>query len=274
MTFQKCNSDNPQLRVLSWGMGVQSTTLAVMSALGDLPRLSVILSTDLGWERAATYQTADFYTTWLRERGLHVEIIHTGDIREKAAKEHIHMPFWTSHGGPLQRQCTQHFKIRPIRRRIRELLGFHASKPPTPPPGAAEMWIGFSWDEMGRMKKSSVAYITNRFPLIEMRMTRQQCEEYLHARDLPIPVKTACIGCPYRTAAEYLEMPAGELAQAVSFDEANRQNPLAPRGAKKNTADQLFIYKNPRTSKPEALSTANLTAHSAIVKQRQQQLWL
>ena len=77
------------MKSLSWGVGVQSTTLAVMSALGDLEPLDVVITADTGWERQATYASRDFYSAWLRERGVRVEIVSGGDVRQEGAVEHL-----------------------------------------------------------------------------------------------------------------------------------------------------------------------------------------
>jgi len=243
-------------RALSWGCGVQSTTLAVMSALGEADLLDVVITADTGWERHATYAARDFYSAWLRERGMRVEVVTAGDIKQDGAVEHIHMPFFTSNGGPLQRQCTKQFKIIPIKRRLRELAGWHATKQPHPPAGAIELWLGISWDEYQRMKHSRVKFIVHRWPLIERRMTRNDCIDYLESHGLPVPVKSACIGCPYRRASEWLDMrdnAPDEWREVVAFDEANRHNPLAERGG--SLADELYVYK-----KAVPLIEANLEA--------------
>lgn len=233
------------MKFLSWGCGVQSTTLAAMSALGELDRLDAIITADTGWERQATYDIRDWYRTWLQERGIPVHIVSAGDIRKLGAKEHIHIPFWTSDGGPLRRQCTVKFKIIPVKRRVRELLGFHATKPPHPPAAAAQQWFGISLDEWTRAKKSRIKFITHRWPLLERRMTRQDCLAWLQDHRLPIPPRSACVCCPYRRASEWIvirdESP-NEFQASIDFDELNRHNPLAARG--NSTADELFIYKS------------------------------
>ena len=233
-------------RSLSWGCGVQSTCLAVMSALGEIEPLDAIITADTMWERQKTYKIRDFYTEWLEARGVRVEIVSAGDIRQLGAANHMHIPFWTDIGGPLRRQCTRHFKIRPIKHRIREMLGLHASDPPHPKANAVELWLGISWDEFSRMNSSRVAFISHRWPLIEKRLTRNDCEDYLQALGLPIPVKSACVGCPYRQPSEWIELKtddADEWQQAVEFDERNRDNPLAKRKGGGSKADQLYIYK-------------------------------
>ena len=246
-------------RTISWGCGVQSTALAVMSALGDLEPVDVVITADTGWEQQRTYEIREFYAKWLRDRGQQVEIIAGGDIRQAGALAHIHIPFWTSDGGPLQRQCTREFKIRPIRRRVREVLGFHPTRPPHPKPGSIEMWIGISLDEYTRIKDSRVKFIRHRWPLIEKRLTRNHCLDYLAKHGLPTPISSACVCCPYRSASNWLEMKANapdEFAAAIAFDEAIRHNPLADRGG--SSSDELYLYKHAMP-----LAAADLVADAA-----------
>lgn len=257
---------NTKLKVLSWGCGVQSTTLAVMSTLGELEKLDAIIFSDTHNERKTTYQIKDFYSQWLRKRDMAVYTVSNGDILQLGAKEHIHIPFWTSDGGPLRRQCTRHFKIQPVKWQIRELLGFDRSRAPHPKPGSVELWLGISLDEWTRMKDSRVRFINHRWPLIENGVTRNDCIEYLKNLDLPVPDKSACKICPYRQASEWLEMRESspdEWQEAVKFDEVNRDNPLAERGG--STADYLYIYKG-----GIPLAQANLVADAKRQRQGKQ----
>jgi len=199
-----------------------------MSALGDMPQLDAIITADTGWERKQTYEIRDWYKTWLQDRGIPVYIVSAGNIRSSTLEEKIRIPLWTSNGGPLARTCTEKFKITPIKHQIRYLLGYDISKPPHPKPGSAERWMGISLDEYSRMKSSEVKYIHNRYPLVENRITRQGCIEYLEGNGLPVPIKSACIGCPYRRASEWIELrdeDTSEWDDAIEFDEANRKNP-------------------------------------------------
>jgi hypothetical protein len=215
-----------------------------MAALGEIEPLDAVITADTIWEQTRTYEARDFYTDWLTSRGLRVEIVSAGNIRRLGAEEHIHIPFWTSDGGPLYRQCTEYFKIWPVRRRIRELLGYHPSKPPHPSLGSAESWLGFTLDEYTRMTKSRVKFIIHRWPLIERGMTRQDCVDYLVERNLPVPPKSACVCCPYRSASKWIEIRRNapdDWRAAVEFDEAIRHNPLAVRAG--STVDQLYIWR-------------------------------
>lgn len=235
-------------RVLSWGCGLQSTLLGELSARGDLDHVDLIINADTGWERPATYEARDFYTKRWREMGMQVEIISVGNIRELGMQEHIHIPMWTADGGPLRRECTRFYKVRPIKRRIREHLGYDSSKPPHPPPGSVELWMGITLDEWTRAKPSHVSFITNRWPLLELRLSREACLVLFDQLELPAPPKSACVCCPYRRASEWIDIQQtepDEWVKAIEFDTHNRSNPLAARNDNEtgSTADELYLWR-------------------------------
>jgi len=237
----KYNKENP-FRVLSWGGGTQSTALGEMSTSGETEKLDAILFADTGFERQGTYEAVDFYMGRWRKKGLHVEIVSGGDIEELGAAVHKHMPLRTDSGSPLLRECTREFKITPVKRRVRELMGFDKAKKPDPPSGSVEGWIGFSTDEYHRMgNKRLPKYWVNRYPLIEMRIMRWDSIKYLENKGLPVPIPSACIGCPFRKPGEWLEMSKEvpfEFKQAVEFDERIRRQ--IPKNVK---AENLYIYR-------------------------------
>ena len=52
-----------------------------------------------------------------------------------------------------RRQCTENYKIRPVRRKIRELLGLRKGQR-VPAGTAVELWLGISTNEAIRVKDS------------------------------------------------------------------------------------------------------------------------
>lgn len=253
-------------RFLAWGCGVQSTTLAAMSALGELEPLDAVITADTGWERQVTYELRHRYTEWLRDQGVCVEVVTAGHIRRLGAETTLRLPFWTDSGGPLRRECTRFFKVKPIRRRIRELLGYDAHRPPHPPGGSCELWIGISLDEWPRAKLSRVKYMVHRWPLLERRLTRRDCMDWLEAKGLPVPSRSACVCCPYRQASEWLAMKEDapeEFTEAIAFDEWNRRNPLAWRDRKGLEAEALYLYQG-----GVPLAEADLEGDAARERQR------
>jgi hypothetical protein len=119
-------------------------------------------------------------------------------------------------GGQLRRQCTGDWKIASMRRWLQANRNGQR----------IEQWLGISLDEFQRMKDSDVKYITHRWPLIEMRMTRWDCVRYLETHGLEVPPKSACVFCPYHNQAAWRELKAQggpDWQKAVSVDEAIRK---------------------------------------------------
>lgn len=205
--------------VISLGWGVQSFTLAAMSALGELPKVDFAIHSDTTHERSATYAFAKKWTPWLKARG--VQVVTVNDTRQaaKVFTSKTDIPAFTAtlseNGGMLRRQCTQRWKIAPMRRWFNE----HGIR-------QIKQWIGISWDESQRMKPSDVKYITHRWPLIEKRMTRQDCINWLLAHDLEVPIKSSCVFCPFHNKASWRELRLsgnGDWQKAVEVDEAIRK---------------------------------------------------
>lgn len=75
------------------------------------------------------------------------------------------------------------------------------------------------------MKPSREAWQVNRFPLIEKRMTRQDCLNWIRSHGYPDPPKSACIGCPFHSNAMWRNMRDRDLPawnDAVEVDRAIR----------------------------------------------------
>ena len=117
-------------------------------------------------------------------------------------------------------QCTDNYKVRPIRRRIRELLGLRPRQR-VPAGTTVELWLGISTDEAIRMKTSRDRWITNRYPLIEAAMSRRDCIDWWAARyDRPLE-RSACVACPFQSRHRWMETKRRwpELfAEAVEID--------------------------------------------------------
>ena len=178
--------------IISLGAGVQSTTMALMAACGEIgPMPDGAIFADTGAEPQGVYRHLD----WL-EKQLPFPIyrVSVGNLREEIVaamtglghRMDARPPFFTSSGGMLRRQCTQDFKILPITRKVRELIGLKKGQrgPKTP---VVEQWIGISCDEAMRMKPSRLTYIKHRWPLIEKEMRRSHCLSWNIAKGYPKP---------------------------------------------------------------------------------------
>lgn len=224
--------EDAKLRVVSLGAGVQSTTLVIMAARGDIgPMPDAAIFADTESEPAAVYA----HLEWLKPQlpfpvytvtagSLFRELI---DASNGVRNAHARPPLFVRNArtgavGFTRRQCTQDYKIEPIRKKVRELIGLKPRQR-SPKVKLVEQWIGISTDELQRVKDSRDAFIQNRHPLIEMGMSRRDCLRYMEERQLPQPPKSACTFCPFHSNAMWRDIrdndPAS-WAQALEVDAA------------------------------------------------------
>ncbi|MFH8897934.1 hypothetical protein ACH4HG_16310 [Streptomyces coeruleorubidus] len=84
-------------------------------------------------------------------------------------------------GGRRRRHpgSTGEYKIKSIKRKIRELLGYPYPQR-IPKDVFVEQWVGTSTDEFHRAKGADVRYMRNRHPLIDMGWSRSDCILFSH----------------------------------------------------------------------------------------------
>lgn len=116
------------------------------------------------------------------------------------------------------RKCTYDYKIAPIEKKVRELLGYKKGERVKK---RVRAMIGISYDEMLRMKPSGKAWIENTWPLVDAGITRQQCIDGMGSLGLKIPPRSACVYCPHHKNAEWRNLRDNDpeaWAKAVKFD--------------------------------------------------------
>jgi hypothetical protein len=226
------------LNIISLGAGVQSSTMALMAAHGEItPMPDCAIFADTQAEPKTVYS----HLAWL-EALLPFPVHH---VTLRSLRDHVMQiprglprgmtdarpPFFTESGGMLRRQCTQEYKIMPIQRKIGELIGHeHGSR------WASEVmvsqWIGISTDEAQRMKPHKLACVQNRWPLIENNVSRNDCLLWMEKMGYPKPPKSACTFCPYHDDTMWREMKASDpesFADAVAVDVAIRAGKPGPK---------------------------------------------
>lgn len=245
----------PDLRVISLGAGVQSTTMALMAAHGEIgPMPDCAIFADTGWEPRAVYDHLD----WLRSPNVlpfPVHVVSAGNIREdivagmsKRSGRFASVPWFVRSidgrgvysDGMGRRQCTAHYKLEPIAKKLRELLGrpgraFVA-------PESVEIMIGISADEAARMKPPRQKFQRGHWPLLDLRLSRADCLRWLDAHGYPEPPKSSCIGCPFHSDAMWREMRDArpdEWADAVEVDRIIRDG-----GTQRGLRGQQFMHRS------------------------------
>ncbi len=246
------------LRVLSLGAGVQSTTVALMTTTGDLPPIDVAIFADTGWEPAAVYKHLAKLEAHMAEHGTPVVRVRSGNIRDdhiKPTDERLFIRNPRKHpeylgrsrtfipvylvtpagpdrfdptNGMTRRTCTKTYKIEPVEKEIRRRLGL-VRNARWPLVHTVDQLFGISWDETQRMSDSTRPAIHHCYPLVDKRITRDDCHAWLADHGWTAP-RSACIGCPFHDDDEWRHIrdtaPA-EWADAIEFDATFRARQAA-----------------------------------------------
>jgi len=216
------------MNILSLGAGVQSSVVALMAESGELGiKIDHAIFADTGWEPPEVMEYLSWLETQLsfpvhrvQHRNIYKDLLAFG---AGFGKKDPYIPLFLEGGGPGKRQCTADYKIVPIQKKVRELLG--AKPRERLPNGSVNMLIGISLDEIGRCKPSRQKWIWNAWPLIDRRMTRQSCLDWAADHALPEPPKSSCIGCPYHSEQMWVDMKRNHprlFEQACVVDELFR----------------------------------------------------
>ena len=206
----------PRLTVISLGGGVQSTVLALMAGQGAFDRVpDCAIFADTRWEPPSIYS----HLEWLGgQLPFPLHVVDNGrslrdDVRaltnHSDSPNYIVIPVFLrgrdgQGDGVGRRQCTANYKIRPITRKLRELLGLRPRQR-VPAGTTVDLWLGISTDEFSRTRTSREPWMRNRYPLIESGMSRWDCIDWWEDRcDRPLE-RSARVGCPFQSRQRWVE---------------------------------------------------------------------
>lgn len=209
------------LRVISFGAGVQTTALAILTAEGKVPNPAThLVFADTKGEHDATYAyIRDHLRPWLARAG-------NGLVLDERCREPgLYQYAYDRQMVPSinTRWCTSRFKIDVVNAWAKE----HGATRADP----VELQIGISVDEAKRARpnKRQRKYVTRRYPLLELGISRADCARIIAEAGLPVPPKSGCWYCPYQRKRQWVELKLhepekAELALALE-DNARLRNP-------------------------------------------------
>ena len=234
------------IHVVSLGAGVQSSTMALMFAKGELsPMPDAAIFADTGAEPKYVYAWLDWLETQLPfpvYRVMHKEGLLEGIKSSFKGERFAAAPFFTESkggGGMLRRQCTREYKVFPITRKLRELVGLKYRQK-APKKTLVTQYIGISLDESIRMKPSREHWIKHEWPLVDNRMRRLDCLGWMQKNGYPEPGRSACTFCPYHSDAEWSDLKKNhpeDFQSAVKIDEMIR-------GGVRGTKEKLYLHRS------------------------------
>jgi hypothetical protein len=178
--------------VISYGGGVQSTALVVLSVSEGWDVDEIVHVDLLDAESPATREYVRYFREWLqREYGRDITVIERNMYRDMLDNPAFTPVPW--HGRRekfmLSRQCTRQYKVTPLTRYLYDRY----------PGDCIRLMLGISVDEYHRMRDSSAARIEHVYPLVDARLARWQCREIVERAGLAVPWKSSCWFCPYRS---------------------------------------------------------------------------
>jgi len=240
------------LQILSLGAGVQSSALLLMSCRGDLPKLDAAIFADTGWEPKGVYETLEWLTVQSELAGIPMYVVRKGNLRDDAMQSQVRgisgegrrscvrsmsMPLFTKQQdgkkGQIRRQCTLEYKIGPIEKKTKELLGIKPRQR-MPKEVVVQQWMGISSDEARRARLAKTLWQEFVYPflglpqmMLDKTYSRAGILRWLskHYPDREFP-RSACIGCPFKSDNEWRNTRENseEWEDALEFDRAIRHS--------------------------------------------------
>lgn len=206
------------VRIFSYGGGVQSNAVLALQAIGKLARpYDVFLFCNVGEdsENPATLEYVEHVAKpFAQKHGImFVELQKTTHGEPESLLHYIYrtpksvpLPVYFPVSGKGRRSCTMDWKMRVCDKWIREQRYTHAV-----------VALGISLDEYHRARdtqwhdkengKQSLGFLKKReYPLIGLRLRRNDCREIIRSSGLPDAPKSSCWFCPYTKQSEWIEM--------------------------------------------------------------------
>ena len=215
---------------LSYGGGVQTFAILILMEKGKVSADEVVFA-DTAAEHFETYEHIENVVKPICERiGVDFTVVRMA----KQVKDRITKEIKIAHSltetieirGRIpslkNRWCTDYSKITPIKHYIKEKQAKGAYVKP------ANALLGISLDEWKRMHKPHLKQYVTSYPLIEMRMTRQDCIELIRKSGYPLPPKSGCYFCPYQSLRQWrklYETERDKFNYAMQFEERDPKFP-------------------------------------------------
>lgn len=205
------------MKLFSFGGGVQSTAALVLAAQGQIDFRTFIFcnvgddSENPGTleyvrnhaEPFAVTSGVEFVTLQrVRSDGTTETLLE----RINRSKRSIPIPVRMSNGAPGNRQCTFDFKIRLVSQELKR-RGATKENPGT-------VGLGISVDEIHRARTDSgIAWQLLAYPLLDLRLNRNDCLSIIRTAGLPQPPKSSCWFCPFHDTRTWQDMRATQPEQ-------------------------------------------------------------
>ena len=230
------------MKIISLGLGVQSTALYFMSSLGKIDRADYAIFSDPGAELPRTYEILELLKRWQKENsGIPIVVVRKNlykdliNFKNSSGNRWASIPAFSENSGIVRRQCTSEYKIRPIIKKIRQLRGIkkHKHLPLT------DLMLGISMDEIERVKESQMSRVNYLYPLIDERINRSDCIAFIQSIGFPVPPKSSCVFCPYHSPSQWRQL---KYNDKESWDKVVKVDKAIRNIAGRKLKEKLFLH--------------------------------
>jgi len=222
---------------MSMGAGVQTT--ACLLKYHERYKDGWVIFSDTGDEKPETYWYIKEYIKPFCE-DMKLRFVTVGHRKGISLSEYC----FDKKTLPLKRHrwYTRQFKVRPINKWLRE----HGARPKSP----FYIDIGFSMDEARRMHggHNEIKSVVKQYPLIDDRLSREDCYKIIRDFGWPIPVKSGCDFCMFNNVGHFRELARTRperFAEIVRMEKNDQYYPKFPlMGKGKPTLESILDQKS------------------------------
>ena len=250
------------MKIISLGVGVQSTALYLMSSMGEIERYDYAIFADTGGEKKATLGYYDFLVRWsIANNGIPLHraeykniILDLLNKTNSSGNRFAPIPAFTMNNGEkgmLRRQCTNEYKIIQVNKKIREILNITGRKRLP----EIEMIQGITADEAHRMKIPQEKWKINVYPFCGYRiysdgkceridtpvMNRGDIINWYKKKGFDLPEKSSCIFCPFQSDNNWMRLKEREpdsFELACDVDNAIRDS------SKRGIKSKIYVHES------------------------------
>lgn len=248
------------MKIISLGVGVQSTALYYMSSMGLIERCDYAIFADTGGEKTKTLEYFQYLLDWQKKNnGIPLYKADYIDLKKDLLNQtnssnnrFASIPAFTMDQGELgmlKRQCTNEYKISQVTKKLREILDLPGKKrlPKT------EIYQGITLDEMHRMKIPQgkwkihiypfcgyIAFPDGKCKRIESQtMTRNDILNWYKEQNLPIPEKSSCVFCPFQSDQNWIRL---KNTVPADFEEACKVDEQIRDSSMKGIKSKIYLH--------------------------------
>lgn len=244
------------MKIISLGVGVQSSALYYMSSLGEIDKCDYAIFSDTGGEKTKTLEYYALLMQWQQEnQGIPLYKANYKDLLNQTnsfGKRFAPIPAFTFDNGKkgmLRRQCTGEYKISQVDKKIREILNIPGKKRFP----QIEIYQGITVDEATRMNIPQQKWKVNVYPFCGYKvfpdgncekissriMSRNDILNWYKEKKLPVPVKSSCVFCPFQSDQNWInlrESSPQDFKTAIMVDKKIRDSSL------KGIKSKIFLH--------------------------------